>query len=96
MIESKFGVCQQDPDKLPPRLFRPVGPLGEKRAQGANFFFIGGFDRDALSAARARGEPDPAPHTSTYAPTPEPAIRTGVQAMALAVLGVVAKAPLAA
>ena len=62
----------------------------------SNFFFIGGFDRDALSAARARGEPDPAPHTSTYAPTPEPAIRTGVQAMALAVLGVVAKAPLAA
>lgn len=61
----------------------------------SNFFFIGGFDREALSAARGRGEPDPAPHTSTYAPTPEPTIRTGVQAMALAVLGVVAKSPLA-
>ena len=60
----------------------------------SNFFFIGGFDRAALAAARARGEPDPAPHTSTYAPTPEPAIRGGVKAMTLAVLGVVAKAPL--
>jgi hippurate hydrolase len=60
------------------------------------FFFIGGFDRAALQAARSRGEPDTAPHTSTYAPTPEPAIRTGVEAMALAVLGVVAKAPLIA
>jgi hippurate hydrolase len=62
----------------------------------SSFFFIGGFDRADLQAARSRGEPDPAPHTSTYAPTPEPAIRTGVEAMALAVLGVVAKAPLIA
>ena len=62
----------------------------------SNFFFMGGFDRHALNAARGRGEPDPAPHTSTYAPTPEPAIRTGVQAMTLAVLGVAAKSPLLA
>ena len=55
----------------------------------SNFFFIGGFDGEALSLARSRGEPDPAPHTSTYAPTPEPTIRTGVQAMGLAVLGVI-------
>ncbi len=57
----------------------------------SNFFFIGGFDREALDAARSRGEPGPMPHTSTYAPTPEPTIRTGVQAMSLAVLGVIGK-----
>jgi hippurate hydrolase len=62
----------------------------------SNFFFIGGFDHEALDAARRRGEPDPAPHTANYAPTPEPSIRTGVAAMALAVLGVVAKEKLAA
>jgi amidohydrolase len=60
----------------------------------SNFFFIGGFDGAALEAARARGDPSPMPHTSTYAPTPEPTIRTGVTAMSLAVLSVAGKGPL--
>jgi len=54
------------------------------------FFGIGGYDPKLIAAAQARGETLPANHNPGFAPTPEPAIRTGVEAMALAVLNVMA------
>ena len=54
------------------------------------FFSIGGHDPALAAAARARGEALPANHHPGFAPTPEPTIRTGVTAMTLAVLNVMA------
>lgn len=55
------------------------------------FFEIGIYDRARVDAARNGGEPLPVNHSPFYAPVPEPSIRTGVKAMALAVLGVLGK-----
>ena len=52
------------------------------------FFTIGGYDPARIAAARAKGEFMPGNHTPQFAPVPEPTIRTGVEAMTLAVLGV--------
>ena len=50
------------------------------------FWSIGGLDPKVIAAAHARGVPVPANHTPQFAPTPEPTIRFGVEAMTLAVL----------
>ncbi len=50
------------------------------------FFEIGIYDPDRVQAARNGGPPLPFNHSPYYAPLPEPTIRTGVQAMSLAVL----------
>lgn len=55
------------------------------------FFMIGGFDGQKLAQDRRDGRPAPTPHTSDYAPVPEPTIRTGVVAMTLAVLNALAR-----
>ncbi|WP_372784400.1 amidohydrolase [Phenylobacterium sp.] len=52
------------------------------------FFAIGGYDPKTIAAAEARGERVPGNHNPYFAPAPEPAIRTGVEAMTLAVLNV--------
>lgn len=52
------------------------------------FFNIGAYDPKLIAAARAKGESMPGNHTPGYAPTPEPTIRTGVEAMSLAVMNV--------
>ncbi|MBW8811895.1 MAG: amidohydrolase [Caulobacterales bacterium] len=52
------------------------------------FFGIGGVDPKVIAAAEAKGEHVPANHNPYFAPTPEPTIRFGVEAMSLAVLGV--------
>jgi hippurate hydrolase len=52
------------------------------------FFGIGGIDPKVIATAHAKGEAVPANHNPYFAPTPEPAIRFGVEAMTLAVLGV--------
>lgn len=54
------------------------------------FFGIGGYDPKLIAAAAAKGETLAGNHNPYFAPTPEPSIRTGVQAMTLAVLGVLA------
>ena len=54
------------------------------------FFSIGGHDPKLIAAARAKGETLTANHHPGFAPTPEPTIRTGVTAMTLAVLNVMA------
>lgn len=50
------------------------------------FFGIGGIDPKRIAAARAKGEPIAGNHNPYFWPDPEPAIRTGVEAMTLVVL----------
>jgi hippurate hydrolase len=52
------------------------------------YFQIGIYDPARVAAAAAGGPPLPVNHSPLYAPVPEPTIRTGVEAMTLAVLGV--------
>ena len=49
------------------------------------YFGIGVYDPARIAAARAGGAPVPSNHSPYYAPVPEPTIRTGVEAMTLAV-----------
>lgn len=51
-------------------------------------FFIGVYPPDKVAAAAKGGTPLAANHSPYYAPVPEPTIRTGVEAMTLAVLDV--------
>ncbi len=50
------------------------------------FWSLGGLDPKVIADAQAKGVPVPANHTPQFAPTPEPTIRFGVEAMTLAVL----------
>ena len=50
------------------------------------FWSLGGLDPAVIADAKAKGVPVPANHTPQFAPTPEPTIRFGVEAMTLAVL----------
>ena len=53
------------------------------------FFFVGVSDpRQVEEAAKPGGKPVPLNHSPFFAPVPEPSIKTGVQAMSLAVLNV--------
>ena len=52
------------------------------------YFEIGVYDPARVAAAAIGGPPLPVNHSPLYAPVPEPTIRTGVEAMTLAVLGV--------
>jgi len=52
------------------------------------FFGIGVYDPARVAAARAGGPPLPVNHSPLFAPVPEPTIRTGVEAMTLAVVNV--------
>ncbi|HWF01731.1 MAG TPA: amidohydrolase [Caulobacteraceae bacterium] len=52
------------------------------------YFSLGGYDPALIARARAGGPPVPVNHSPEFAPTPEPSIRTGVEAMSLAVLSV--------
>jgi hippurate hydrolase len=50
------------------------------------FFGIGVYDPKRVAAAEAGGPPLPVNHSPLFAPVPEPTIRTGVEAMTLAVI----------
>jgi len=50
------------------------------------FFGIGGADPAAIAKAKAEGKTVPGNHSPYFAPVPEPAIRTGVETLTLAVL----------
>jgi hippurate hydrolase len=52
------------------------------------FFEIGIYDPKRVAEAKAGGAPLAYNHSPYYAPVPEPTIRTGVEAMTLAVLNV--------
>jgi len=55
------------------------------------YFGIGGYDPAEIAKAKAEGRQIPSNHSPFFAPTPEPTIRTGVEAMTLAVLNVAGK-----
>lgn len=55
------------------------------------YFGIGGYDPAEIAKAKAEGRQIPSNHSPFFAPTPEPTIRTGVEAMTLAVLNVIQK-----
>ncbi|MEA3003267.1 MAG: hypothetical protein QOH81_2055, partial [Sphingomonadales bacterium] len=61
---------------------------GEAGMPHSLFFEIGIYDSGRVEAARTGGPPLPFNHSPYYAPVPEPSIRTGVEAMSLAVLNV--------
>jgi amidohydrolase len=52
------------------------------------YFGIGVYDPKRVAAAEAGGPPLPGNHSPQFAPVPEPTIRTGVEAMTLAVMNV--------
>ncbi|HZZ33288.1 MAG TPA: amidohydrolase [Phenylobacterium sp.] len=52
------------------------------------FWNLGGYDPKVIADAAAKGQVVPGNHTPQFAPIPEPTIRTGVEAMTLAVLNV--------
>ncbi|HWU79520.1 MAG TPA: amidohydrolase [Caulobacter sp.] len=55
------------------------------------YFGIGGYAPAEIAKAKAEDRPLPVNHSPFFAPTPEPSIRTGVEAMTLAVMNVVGK-----
>lgn len=55
------------------------------------YFSIGGWDPAVMAKAKADGKPLPINHSPFFAPAPEPTIRTGVEAMTLAVMNVMVK-----
>jgi hippurate hydrolase len=55
------------------------------------YFGIGVYDPAKVAAAEAGGPPLAFNHSPYYAPVPEPTIRTGVEAMTLAVMNVMGK-----
>jgi hippurate hydrolase len=52
------------------------------------YFALGGYSPETMLKAKADGKPLPVNHSPFFAPDPEPTIRTGVEAMTLAVLNV--------
>ncbi|HWE46841.1 MAG TPA: amidohydrolase [Caulobacteraceae bacterium] len=56
------------------------------------FFGIGVYSPERVAAAKAGGPPLPSNHSPEFAPVPEPTIRTGVEAMSLAVMNVLGAA----
>ncbi len=55
------------------------------------YFGLGGYSPETMLKAKADGKPLPVNHSPFFAPDPEPTIRTGVEAMTLAVLNVVSR-----
>jgi amidohydrolase len=55
------------------------------------FFNIGAYDQKRIDEAKAAGKAVPPNHSPYFEPAPEPTIKTGVEAMTLAVLNVMAK-----
>ena len=56
------------------------------------FFLIGVYPPERVAESmKPGGQPLPSNHSPLFAPVPEPSIKTGVQAMSLAVLNVLTK-----
>ena len=56
-----------------------------------SMFWLGAVDPEKLKQAKEKGTRLPGPHSSEFAPVPEPTIRTGVKAMSGAVLALMKK-----
>ncbi|MBI1198345.1 MAG: amidohydrolase [Phenylobacterium sp.] len=88
VFQAAFG----DKATVMPTPINPSEDYSEFIIAGAPslFFSIGGYDPKLIAEAAKRGELLPGNHNPGFAPTPEPSIRTGVEAMSLAVLNVMA------
>lgn len=75
---------------LMPRPINPSEDYSEYINAGVPsfYFLIGSADPARVAAAEAGGPPIPQNHNPGYAPVPEPTIRTGVEAMSLAVVNI--------
>lgn len=84
VLKAAFG----DQAKLSPAPSPPSEDYSEFIIAGVPslFFGIGGVDPKRIEAARAKGEFVAGNHNPYFWPDPEPAIRTGVEAMTLVVL----------
>ena len=58
----------------------------EEPKPATSMFWLGAVDPEKLQQAKEKGTRLPGPHSSEFAPVPEPTIRTGVKAMSGAVL----------
>ena len=58
----------------------------EEPKPATSMFWLGAVDPEKLQQAKDKGTRLPGPHSSEFAPVPEPTIRTGVKAMSAAVL----------
>ena len=58
------------------------------------YFSLGGYDPAKIAEAKTSGIPLPVNHSPYFAPTPEPSIQTGTEAMTLAVMSVLATPPI--
>ena len=89
VFKAAFG----DRAALQPEPINPSEDYSEFIVAGVPslFWSIGGLDPAVIAQAKAKGTPVPANHTPQFAPTPQPTIRFGVEAMTLAVLGVMGK-----
>ncbi len=56
-----------------------------------SMFWLGAVDPPKLKEAKEKGTPLPGPHSSEFAPVPEPTVRTGVKAMSGAVMDLMKK-----
>lgn len=61
--------------------------LADKSAE-STFFWLGAAEKNAYAAAKAKGVNLPTTHSPFFAPDPEPTIKTGVEAMTVAALGI--------
>ena len=88
--ETVFKAAFGDRAKFQPAPGNPSEDYSEFIVAGVPslFWSIGGLDPAVIAEAKAKGVPVPANHTPQFAPTPEPTIRFGVEAMTLAVLNV--------
>jgi hippurate hydrolase len=88
--EKVFKAAFGDRAKFQPAPGNPSEDYSEFIVAGVPslFWSIGGLDPAVIAEAKAKGVPVPANHTPQFAPTPEPTIRFGVEAMTLAVLNV--------
>jgi hippurate hydrolase len=56
-----------------------------------SMFWLGAVDPQKWKDAKEKGTRLPGPHSSEFAPVPEPTVRTGVRAMSGAVLDLMKK-----
>lgn len=85
VLKTAFGA--DNVKRVPP--ITPSEDLSDFINQGipSMYFFIGIYDpRQVADSKKPGGKPLPYNHSPFYAPVPEPTIKTGVEAMSLAVL----------
>jgi hippurate hydrolase len=88
-----FKIAFGEKAKLSPQPWYPSEDFSEYAAAGVPslYFNIGIYDPARVAEAKAGGAPLPSNHSPKFAPVPEPTIRTGIEAMTLAVMNVLAR-----